>query len=259
MLLKDHNGIPLQSFGNLSIAAGELNGYESIYVSGLLCEMDKTDLPSDIWIPGGTYAFSTSAATHYISSSDNADDQQIKVVGLDENWEQQIKFVNLVGQTKTTIEGKFLRINSIHNVDRTSFAGTVYVYEDNTVSVGVPQTASKIRAVASSLLQVYRGTIYTVPANKTAFIIEAFSNVGPKTGTVLNDKGVEVSLYVRDYGHIFCTLAIRIASLYENTLTHHFPIPYRINEKTDIKLTCTECFVDNSKIFAGLYMVLMNN
>ncbi len=259
MLLKDHNGIPLHSLTNLSIAEEELNDYKIVHSSGLLPSIDTDGDPADIWNEGGVYTFSTSAVTHYISSSNNSDNQQIRVIGLDENWQLQTKFIDLVGRTKTAIEGTWIRINAAQNIDSTEFAGDVYIYEDDTITDGVPDTASKIRAVAIPSLQVYRGAIYTVPAGKTAFILEAFSNIGPKAGTALADKGSELYLYIKNFGSVFRALAIRVASLYENTVTHKFPVPYRVPEKSDIKITCTECFVNNSKIFAGFYFILKNN
>ena len=259
MLVRDHNGVPLHSLTNLSISAGDLRDYQSLHASGLLRELDITGCPADIWYNGGVYTFSTEAVTHYISSSNDSDTVEMKVFGLDENWEEQTQLITLVGQAKTAIPGTWIRINGLKNPDDTAFQGNVYVYENDDVTVGVPDTASKIRAIAEPGLQIYRGTIFTVPAGKTGYITKAISNVGPKTGTTLNNKATELGIYIRNFGSVFRTLALRVASLYENTLMHEFPVPYKVEEKTDIKVTCTECFVNDTKIFAAIYYILEDN
>ena len=259
MLFTDNNGIPLQDLCGISMSNGSLRDYESVNVLGLLPTLAIIGAPATIWNQGGEYTFSASAVTHYISSSTDSDDQEMQINGLDENWLPQTITVTLNGRTKTAIEGTWIRINGLKSIASTVFAGTVYVYEDDTVTLGVPDNQSKIRTVGIAALQRAHTAIYTVPAGKTGFVIGAFSNIGPAAGTTLNDKGAELNLFRRKQGEVFHSIAIRIASLYENTVQHDYPLPYKMFEKTDLKIKCNECFVDDTRIYAGLFLILRNN
>lgn len=97
---------------------------------------------------GGTYTYSSAAATYYISSSSGSDtDQTITVVGIDSAGDLTTRTVNLVGQTQTTISGgTMLRIFRAYVSSGSGLVGDVYIYENDTVTSGVPQTSTKIRA-----------------------------------------------------------------------------------------------------------------
>jgi len=259
MLLKDHNGIPLHSLTGVSIANGSLNDFSSVNVSGLLPSVDIETAPADVWYTGGVYSFSTDAVAYYISSSDGADDQLVRVDGLDENWEEQSLNVTLNGQTKTVIPGTWRRLNFAENEGATGVNGDIYFYEDDTVVAGVPQTHSKIKAVGTSEFQLYGNAIYTIPAGKTGFITTAFSNIGPKKSTPSEDKSAILNLLARRPGKTFGLVAMRVANKYESTVFHNFWPPYKVEEKTDLKINCSECFVNDTKIYGGMMLILKNN
>ena len=100
-----------------------------------------------VWLYGGTETIPSTNAIDKISSSDNGDTQSVTVEGhtisgSDLTFVVQSK--TLVGQTETALDTPLARATRVYNNDSTDFAGTVYVYEDDTVTAGVPQTAAKV-------------------------------------------------------------------------------------------------------------------
>ena len=199
------------------------------------------------------------AVVHYISSSNDLDNQLIQVEGLDENWEEQVATVTLSGQAKTEISGTWIRINNVKNIDSTNFAGSVYVYEDDTTSVGVPDTDSKVRSVNVPEFQANTNTIYTVPANKTGFVLQALSNIGPTKSSPVEDKAIYIHFVHRDFGCVFQEISSRITSKYEPSVAKIYAPPILIPEKSDLKMHCSKSYVDNAKVYASYYLILKNN
>lgn len=100
-----------------------------------------------VWLQGGTETLPTTNAIDKISSSNAGDTQAIKVEGHTISGSDLtfvVQSATLAGQTETALGTPLARATRIYNNDSTDFAGTVYVYEDDTVTSGVPQTAAKI-------------------------------------------------------------------------------------------------------------------
>ena len=100
-----------------------------------------------IWLRGGHETYPTTNAIDTVSSDDNGDTQSIVVEGHTiSNGELTFvsQSVTLTGQTKATLSTPMARANRMYNNGNTDFAGTVYVYEDDTVVGGVPQTLANI-------------------------------------------------------------------------------------------------------------------
>lgn len=89
----------------------------------------------------------TTNAIDKFSSSDDGDTQEIVIEGHTISGGELTfvtQTVTLAGQTETALTTPLARVTRLYNNDTTDFAGTIYVYEDDTVVAGVPQTASKI-------------------------------------------------------------------------------------------------------------------
>lgn len=52
--------------------------------------------------------------------------------------------VTLVGQAETPLTTPLARVSRVYNSNSTDWVGVIYVYEDDTVTAGVPQTDSKV-------------------------------------------------------------------------------------------------------------------
>ena len=107
-----------------------------------------------VWATGGDEAYVfTNAITHY-SSSDASDDQLIDIQGftIDANYKliYVTQQVTLAGQTKSALTTPLARVVRVANFGSTDMAGTIYIYEDDTVVAGVPQTASAIHITVTA-------------------------------------------------------------------------------------------------------------
>lgn len=96
---------------------------------------------------GGDETYATTNAIDKFSSSNAGDTQEIVIEGHTISGGKLTfvtQTVTLEGQTEKALTTPLARVTRLYNNGSTPFAGDVYVYEDDTVSAGVPQTASKI-------------------------------------------------------------------------------------------------------------------
>ncbi len=113
--------------------------------------------------------------THF-SSSDSGDTQEIVIEGQTISGGELTfvtQTVTLVGQTKTALTTPMARCTRLYNNGTVDFAGTIYVYEDDTVTAGVPQTAAKIHMKVVNGNQSEKCS--TSISNKDYFIITQFT------------------------------------------------------------------------------------
>lgn len=96
---------------------------------------------------GGDETYCTTNAIDKFSSSNAGDTQEIVIEGhtiADGELTFATQTVTLNGQTETSLTTPLARVTRLYNNGTTDFTGDIYVYEDDTVTGGVPQTASKI-------------------------------------------------------------------------------------------------------------------
>ena len=97
---------------------------------------------------GGDETYATDNVIDKISSSNSADTQKVIIEGHTIDSQGNLTFVvqeaTLAGQTETAIPTPLARCTRAYNNSATTFAGDIYIYEDDTVSAGVPQTAANI-------------------------------------------------------------------------------------------------------------------
>lgn len=101
-----------------------------------------------VWIQGGIETLVTSGnLIDTVSSSNAGDSQEVKIEGhtiSGSNLTFTVQTATLNGQNKVTLSTPLYRSTRIFNNDNTDLSGTVYVYEDDTITGGVPDTAAKI-------------------------------------------------------------------------------------------------------------------
>lgn len=194
-------------------------------------EIDTGSDPEDVWSFGGLYTFISSPVPLFISSSDNSDNQEITVSGLDENWLPQTQVVTLTGQAKAPIPGTWLRIYRAFNSDSTSFAGRIYIYEDTTPVLGVP-TASFVRASIEANAQQTQMALYTISADCKGYITAIIANVY-NAGNA--DSSALIQLLVRAEGGVFRDIfRFSLNSTGSSTNTYEYKFPVEFSPKTDL-------------------------
>lgn len=228
-------------------------------------DIDTTSDPEDIWDYGGLYTFtSNSGANYYVSSSNNGDTQNIKfyvlTVDSNGNWNNEIFTQAIAGQTKTLLsppsQDKIVRIYRIENEANTGgdLAGVLYVYEDDTVNLGVPQTPSKVRAIIQIGNNQTLMSIYTIPTGYVGFLYEVvFGQSRQVTG------GVARFCYLqRKFNKVFKVKMRASTSNAGNSIfrdSRQFPDP--IPAKTDLLMRCDEVSASDTGVFSTFNVLLV--
>lgn len=169
------------------ISQGKRTGQAVYRKFGRIDEI-QTVTPADCWEFGITvgaekYTFSTSAAIDSISSSNAGDSVIVTVIGLDANLLEVSQDVTLNGQNRVALSTPLLRVNRAFNANGADFLGNVYIYEDTPITLGVPNDVTKVRGYISIKGQQTLQAVYTVPADKTAYLMRAKTAIaGRKIG-----------------------------------------------------------------------------
>lgn len=105
-----------------------------------------------VWQRGGHETLISTNGIDTISSSNAGDDQTVTIEGHTISGTDltfSVQTATLDGQNKVTLATPLARTTRMYNTGTTDFAGTIYVYEDDTVLLGVPQTAANIHLQTS--------------------------------------------------------------------------------------------------------------
>ena len=245
------SGLPFE----VEAARGAINGYYFENVYGENADIDTGTDPEDVWDAGGTYVYTVAAGVkHYISSSAaDTGDVHIRLLSSDASgdWNLEEFDFTLVGNTKTEIVTPSLnnpvRILSVENVGAAALTGDVYVYEDDTVIAGVPQTATKIRAKVLIGNEKTLMAFTTIPSGKTGFLTQ----VSCLLTSSLDTKPV-LSVYTRPVGGVFRRVVranLQVAGQFN--WQYKFDAPIVLDAQTDVKFTVDSVNVDNTAVGAG--------
>lgn len=138
-----------------------------------------------VWLQGGHETYVSSNLINKISSSNAGDTQEVVIEGHILDDDGSFVFVSqsktLAGQTETALDTPLVRVSRIYNDNGTDFAGTIYVYEDDTVVAGVPQTATKIHITAEGADNQSQKAAVTMAGDEYWLISEAYAMVNIKT------------------------------------------------------------------------------
>lgn len=162
--------------------------------------LQTVDAPTDLWEGSkGLYPFQTSPVKLYASSSSASDvGKPLTIEGLDENGIIKRATVILNGQTQVAISGLWWRQYRGFNSDSgTLFVGDIYVAEQDTLTGGIPNTASKIKLQVEPLFQQTQMLVYTTPRDWEAKFKCMFISLVPKNTNVVYAR---VGLYTRQPG-----------------------------------------------------------
>lgn len=229
------------------IGRGKYSNLSSVHHSFINSTVAPTE--EHLWQYGGEHTYMTAAATLYLSSSDNSDVEVIEIVGLDDDWLLQTVSTTLTGQTTVAVSGSWLRVFSIRNTSSTNFDGTVYLAELDTISSGVPNTASKVRlsALPSDQQAFFPG--YTMPANTTGYLVSVQINSDD------TDEG-NCRIRKRKTSESFSNLIRAFPSIY-----HPFEwgskTTIKLEPKSDIDFLCLNS--DGNAAFTGQFELILDD
>lgn len=157
----------------------------------------------------------TTNAIDTISSSNAGDTQDVYIEGHTVSGtgaNAQFTFVSqtatLNGQSKVTLATPLARVSRAYDASATAFAGSIQIYEDTTVSGGVPTDTSKIHLTidgAGGETQSFKAAT-TFSNSDYAIVTGGYAAINRKTSA-----SVDFTLEVRPVGGVFRPAGGRIA------------------------------------------------
>lgn len=189
----------------------------------------------------------------FISSTNAGDGQTIRVAGLLDDFGAAafaatgdpftVTETILNGQTQVSV-GEYFRAFTVENISSTATAGHVYLAEADTLTAGVPNTTSKIKAFMLDFVQITRMGLFTVPAGFTFMVYNAQPSVNAGDELLFTIKS-------RKIGEVFKSPLT--LDVFENSppldLGQSAPSP--LVEKTDIEL---EAFIASASANCSAFM-----
>lgn len=155
-----------------------------------------------VWNVGGNEIDPTTNSITHFSSSSASDTQVFVVEGHTLDGSGNKTFVTqhatMNGQTKTALTTPIGRCSRMYNNGTVSNVGDIYVYEDDTVSSGVPQTANKIHMkVAAGDNQSFKAKT-SLASTDYLIVTGGYGSIREKTTTVADfrfESKVNGSIY----------------------------------------------------------------
>jgi hypothetical protein len=246
----------------ISVAKGQVSGHSAVYKFGRNDDIDTGTDPEDIWTYGGLYTYNDTPSIQYISSSDALDvGMEITVVGLDENYNEQSVTVLLNGQAQTqigTVE-LFVRVFRAYNSSPIEFAGNVLIYDDTVTSVllGVPSPTTSVKAEIRANDQQTYMALYTVPAGKTAYIMQHASDI-TKSNSAANNALLDIR--IREFGGVFRSRQLDgLTTDGSSAFDFVFTLPESIPEKSDIRMQVRTVTTNDMGVSATFILLLVDN
>ena len=191
----------------IELAKGNIPGESTVFILGTLPSTAVVDVFETIWDQGGLYTYLTADTQLFASSSSALDTTQTIIIsGLDDTFTEVTRTVTLNGQTQVALDGLMFRV--FQALTNLSLNGDVYIAESDTLTGGVPDTTSKIKAKIPQLSGVTRQFTYTVPAGKSLLIKEQVLITG-------KNQDAEALFLVRPFGFDF--LRTSDASFYQSS------------------------------------------
>ncbi len=221
---------------------GNVVGTTYMHKFGIAPDYDQADgfvtvwdgAEDDVVWENMVYTYSSSADIDFIVSENDGDTQDVEVHGLDTNWDLVVQTITLTGQTPSALTTDLIRVFRMINVGSSNNAGHIFCYKSGgTVTAGVPQTATDIRAIIQPGNNQTLMSIYTIPNGKRGYITNFYASThgAGKTATF------DLHFLVRPLGQVFQLK--HTSSSFETGTSHwihRYDVPELVLGKSDIEI-----------------------
>jgi hypothetical protein len=249
----------------LAIASGDVVSTTYEHKFGNAPDFDTADGVVTVWdgaddsdIGQMVYQYSSTADIDRISSSSASDTFNVKITGLDTNYDLVTQTITLTGQTSASLTTSLIRIFRMENDNSSDNVGHIYCFVNSATTNGVPNDSTKVRAVIQPGNNQTLMAVYTVPAGYTAYMRDYYC----ATAGANKSSNYPVELRARKFGKVFnLKHKIAISDTATGYLQHRFEEPEKFLEKTDleIRVSATAAGATEASISAGFDIVLKEN
>ena len=205
------------SVGHFPLANGQINGISHINKFGYSGSISSL---STIWDGSNIYTYSSSAGEVTIAGNSADDSAVIEVQGLDANYNLVTQDITLDDEGDGTGTTELIRVFRARV--KTPAAGQTTNAADLSIRISAQQRARILAGNGQTLMAVY-----TVPAGKTAYLLNITMSVDKNTDVIYK-------LFARPFGGAF-NLKGQFGT-FGTPLDHHYPVPLKFEEKTDIEI-----------------------
>lgn len=245
----------------LSIAKGDVGGHSSVNKFGRN-QTIANSATEDIWDGSSSYlttpGFPTTAViTHAWSAVNSAATQGlvIEVQGLDENWAEATDTVTLNAANSTTATAfdsatTFIRVFRMRVIDSTQ--------ADQNIQCGDSGKANYYAQITAGENQTQMA-IYTVPANKTAYMTNYYASCNEVAARSIEGT---IKLYTIDRENNYTNQTKHVLGLDEDATSvvrHEFAPYFKITQKTDIVLQFANAVAAVADVSAGFDLILVDD
>lgn len=189
-----------------------------------------------LWTVGGHEVYLTTNTITHISSSSALDNQLMRIEShtVDGNGDFTfvVQFVTLNGQNKVALGTPVARVSSLNNSNGIPLAGAVYVYEDTTISNGVPTDLTKTHiTIPVGYDQSFKAAT-TFDKETFGILTQGFGGVGNK-----QTANVEFEFEVRPKNGVFQSGAAIVAGSASGNFNVNLDPAIIIPPNSDIRVT----------------------
>lgn len=151
----------------LDVAMGKVPGYDQSFIIGNRVGQNIVDGVETIWDHDGSIQFLSAETELFVSSSSASDVASAVVVrGYDSDYQTKFSTTVVVGQSQVSV-GTFLVIQNVI-VAGLSAVGDIYIAESDTLTAGVPNTATKVQSKVPATDNITHNCWLVVPAGMSA-------------------------------------------------------------------------------------------
>ena len=203
--------------------------------------------PETIWDGSNQYEFPEDEGESIrMVSSDNADNQDIVIEGLDENFEVQIWQGALSGITEVTIPYTWTRVYRAFNNGSSDLVGDLSIYKSGDTS----KEYAKILDGNNQTLM----SVYTIPSDCKGYLIKyQCTAYNPQSASEI---GYTLHMCIRQFGKVFRTQSITSVGT-SHAISQEFPFPLEIPPKSDILFNVVSSNGNNGAINVDFDIALL--
>ena len=253
-LVSASNPLPVTDL-MLEIPRGNISGVACVNKFGRNSSI-ASGSTEDIWDGSSAYSFPATALMTSISQTSDQvalRGETVQVQGLDANWELTVQDATLDASNTTTIvalDTPLLRVFRLKVMSDVVCTSSIRVH-----NAGETQDYAAITTGNNQTLMA----IYTVPANKTAYMTAYYASLNPVANQ--DPTTMHIRLWARDNHNSYQSQLKHVMGLDADATSywrHEFKPYYKFSQKTDIYIDGTTVG-KAADISAGFDLILIDN